>query len=140
MVRRELSRSSKRSWPPPQAPMRPTPAQERLLKMAELIELAERATVADEFRIISEAALAVFGHQDERYKRVLRLLEAGASLDAAITLVPEGQDCSLWWGMRGGNVTATAEIDGAAVAIAATPALALCAVSLRAKAQPGDAE
>lgn len=62
------------------------------LTLLQRAEEAERATEADEFRIISEAALAIFGWQDERYKRVLRMLEAGASLDAALTIyvrVPE---------------------------------------------------
>lgn len=106
------------------------------LSLTQRAEAAERSCAAQEFSIISEAALAVFGWQDERYKRVLRLLEAGASLDAAMTLVPEG---FLWVGgysptnKAGMAVCPDGESDGCS-ATAATPALALCAAVLRALA------
>ena len=56
-----------------------------------------------------------------------------ASLDAAMTLVPEGR----WWSVNGGNradVWASGYIDERWHATAATPALALTAAALRARA------
>lgn len=103
------------------------------LTLLQRAEEAERATEANEFRIISEAALAIFGWQDERYKRVLRMLEAGASLDAALTLVPEGWD----WVINSDGACTLEHPDHAVPlveAFAATPALALCAAALRARA------
>jgi hypothetical protein len=105
------------------------------LTLLQRAEEAERATAADEFRIISEAALAIFGWQDGCYKRVLRLLEAGASLDAAMTLVPEGFDWII--GRTNDGLTIHAEVGGRGdefMRFAATPALALCAAALHARA------
>jgi hypothetical protein len=123
------------------------PVVRKLVELAERVE-AERATPADEFRIISEAALSIFGWEDERYKRVLRLLEAGASLDAAMRLVPEGWepviDCvnqdqrlahvDLWQSVTklGGDGLPFNE---RAVGNATTPALALTAACLKARAE-----
>jgi len=102
---------------------------------------AESAICSDEFRIISEAALAVFGWQDDRYKRGLRLLEIGASLDAAMSLVPEGWAWSLShlppFGPAGKSdavLNNTVFAENAVIGTAATPALALCAAALRARA------
>jgi hypothetical protein len=54
-----------------------------------------------------------------------------ASLDAAMTLVPEGED----WAVGSGPLFPTsARVAGKPAVQAATPALALCAASLRAKA------
>ena len=55
------------------------------------------------------------------------------SLDAAMALVPKGCEPLLWWGERHGKGMATAEI-GDMAAIATTPALALTAACLRARA------
>jgi hypothetical protein len=53
------------------------------------------------------------------------------SLDAAMTLVPEGED----WAVGSGPLFPTsARVAGKPAVQAATPALALCAASLRAKA------
>lgn len=110
------------------------------LTLLQRAEEAERATAADEFRIIGEAALAIFGWQDERYKHVLRLLDAGASIDTAISLVPEGAYYTLkrytheqppHWAYVGDDREPS-------TGIAATAALALCAASLRARAAQGD--
>lgn len=114
------------------------------LTLLQRAEEAERATTADEFRIISEAALAVFGWQDERYKRVIRLLEAGASLDAAMTfyaalrdrfrlrdLCDWGHNWSVgldWLERKYGHIDVEAK----------TAPLALTAASLRALAQQKD--
>lgn len=110
-----------------------------------LAEEAERANGGDEFRIISEAALSIFGWTDDRYKRVLRLLEAGTSLDAAMTLVPSDP----WLEIRGprkylniptrspnfwsANVSCWNH-EGQKTGWGATPALALTAAALRARA------
>ena len=114
-------------------------------------EAAELATSADEFQIISEAALAIFGWTDERYKRVLRLIEVGASIDAAMSLLPDHpwrlatlayyppinfQSRNGWFVNLSSDVPPFP--DGwngvtTVVVYAATPALALTAASLRAR-------
>jgi hypothetical protein len=111
------------------------------LTLAQRAEQAEQATVADEFRVISEAALAIFGWQDDRYRRALHLLEAGASLDAAMMLVPEGATWEIGnTGPTSSYATVYAPITDEPgwvtnePAEAATPALALCAAALRARA------
>jgi hypothetical protein len=54
-----------------------------------------------------------------------------ASLDAAMTLVPDGQNFNLFW--RAEEGAGFAGVDGSSTK-AATPALALCAAALRARA------
>lgn len=64
-----------------------------------------------------------------------------ASLDAAITLVPEGFDVHFYLERRGGSsaiVTSTKAL-GLARVFAATPALAICTAALRARASIGTA-
>lgn len=69
-----------------------------------------------------------------------------ASIDAAATLVPDGYDVSLYWGLPGFKPQAQLETEATRRAEwmdlvngeAATPALALCAASLRARAAAGE--
>lgn len=110
------------------------------LTPTERAALAEAGSPEDEFRIISEAILNVFGWNDERYKRALRQLEAGASIDAAMSLVPEGHKVSLSQELNGNRWEAVlshiAPEDHAwrhPFVFAATPALALTAAALRAR-------
>ena len=58
------------------------------------------------------------------------------SLDAAVTLVPEGSAFVLWSRSIGGK--AVADIDAEHVGKATTPALALCAAALRARAHQSE--
>ena len=85
----------------------------------------------------------------ERQNRFTDFLEAGAFLDAALTLVPEG--CAPWHCGRhnktGRHPRTMQSVDGGAdayltvgtnepiYAMAATPALALCAAALRARSE-----
>lgn len=101
------------------------------MNAGELNALAERvkaATGPDQFRVITEAGMAVWGWHDPRFKRLLRLCEEGAFLDAAMTLVPEGSRVILNIAEDGITTAIVAGTQG----VADTPALALTAACLRA--------
>ena len=111
-----------------------------------LAEWAERLTgdrsdaAISEMRAFNEAV-----HQTQPGPKVNIPLDYGASLDAAMTLVPEGWqgDGMKWWAEEGASCHLIGSQwngeswvhqfnDGRVQADAATPALALCAAALRA--------
>lgn len=114
--------------------------------MSEILKLAERCEAASgaNYALEREIAEAV-GHPSAKasgfqmqYEGV-RLPSYTASLDAAMTLVPEGCDVTLdvEKGRGGAIVFDDLGVEGIGRSSAATPALALCAASLRARsAQP----
>lgn len=132
--------------------MTPLPP-ERVAKMMELAAACERAGGPDRELDVEIASHFGFRVVDEGHPlgrqcydadhRSVRLPAYTASLDAAMTLVPEGWHTFMatedrhshnWsWSLRGG-------FGWKAQARAATPALALCAAALRAGALPQDGE
>lgn len=99
-------------------------------KLIELAERAEQATGPDsamDFDIARTIADLSGSNQP--------ILAYTASLDAAMTLVPEGW---FWTGGRDregrGAMAVVSQDDCLVPAVAATPALALCAAALRARA------
>lgn len=99
-----------------------------------LVERIEGATKndADLFR---EVATAVFGSVPDVMNR---FLAAGAYLDAAMQLVPEWCFWALNMAGDGSGFDAMCQDDGPVKwTRAATPALALCAASLRARISKG---
>jgi hypothetical protein len=99
------------------------PLPERLLELA---ERCERAT-GPNFRLEQEIGAVVFPKLADIY------LPYTASLDAAMTLVPDGANVALQ--TDGGPGPIAIVTPGERFARAATPALALCAAALRARAQ-----
>lgn len=115
-----------------------------------LLELAEKVAAASEndVELFSEAYEAVFGNspvveyrQPNGYRGTtfVRLLEVEAFLDAALLLVPEGWEfylerngAALWDGRESSHRRPIFR------AHAATPALALTAASLKARALQGE--
>lgn len=132
------------------------------MNRAELLALAERCEKAEGRDLVLDADITEAMHPELRsapWERVSYLSGRAvtfadrsdpdnlnvvspprftASLDAALALVPEGWECALYWGVRGFPPQAQLEpcdtrefqIDGVAV----SPALALCAAALRARA------
>lgn len=103
------------------------------MKLIEKIEAAKEETQRS---VIYDAL--VWAHKNEhitdgKYDLAIRFLNAGAYLDAAMQLVPEG-----WWWVLNSGVTAPATAllgtrDNPGVrSMGATPALAFCAACLRA--------
>lgn len=109
--------------------------------MNDLIERIEAAR-EDNADLFRAAATAVFGFVPDVMNR---FLAAGAFTDAALILVPKGRGSdvggTIWnveaWdgpGAHAQHVEATAWVCGAPRVHAATPALALCAAALKARA------
>lgn len=98
--------------------------------LLELADRVEQATGPD--RDLDGEIHSGIGKRDQQWSYAPSYT---ASLDAAMTLVPEGLDVNLWWGIRKGLPLATAEIDAGMVGMAATPALALAAACLRTRGQ-----
>lgn len=100
---------------------------------AELIALAERCEQADgpNFELEREIADAVWQAKwGKRRPKDIRPQACTASLDAAMTLVPEGATFSVTKRVTGEGCHADIDLDH--FANAATPALALTAAALRA--------
>lgn len=98
-----------------------------------LVELAERCEAATEGDVSLSYAIwqAVVGPTAPHSAQP----DYTESLDAAVALVPEVPD----WFCGRAHEKPFAHIDGTEVRYAATPALALCAAALRARAQsPGE--
>ena len=117
---------------------------------AELIARIENASAADQSDVIRAAlrhALDQGWITVDAYKRAQLMCNAGAFVDAALTLIPEGHAWSVRW-----NRASDGELYGDARcwrfchprddetpthrALAATPALALSAAALRARSTP----
>lgn len=122
--------------------MTPQVISERLLELAERCEAAtgpDRELMCAAFKAVfpevSSGAWGAIGAWDTRYDRFSAMLDVGASLDAAMTLVPEGMSANL-----GNDVQCWANIwhdipayDGLPFeGRAATLPLAICAAALRA--------
>lgn len=110
--------------------------------MSALLELAERceaAKEADTSWLMKDVGAVVYGHGSDAQKcrRFYRLIREGAYLDAAMTLAPEG-----WrWQVESLGVAAVSKGGMQATSpdplhskAATTPALALVAAALRARA------
>lgn len=108
------------------------------LRLVELAERIEKATGPDR-ELDREIANGVIGWPMFAIP-VNPIWRYTASLDAAMTLVPEG------WFLNGvyengeGRTYATLRKCNLAAAVAATPALALCAAALKARAQAKDSK
>lgn len=112
------------------------------------LELAERVENATgpSFALFADAFEAIYGGRSslgEKWSAFCALCEAEAWLDAALTLVPEGCsfDLSKDHYRDGGKWVCTTGPDDHyhtnGRGMAATPALALCAAALRARAEGG---
>lgn len=118
---------------------------EALLALAERCEQATGADALTRLDLLEmfrsaypRAAFASGKASDAARNRFIWLWENGATLDAALTLVPEGHDTQvhLYAGREGEGaviVTPSKRI-GLPRVFAATPALALCAAALKAHA------
>lgn len=125
---------------------------EQLRELAERCEKAsgpDRALMCAAYKAaypeVSSGAWDAIDTWDAGYDRFCAMLDTGAHLDAAMSLVPEGH---LWFAMNAGGLAATKPDLTCASALvtpfenvsdvdpveAATPALALCAAALRARA------
>lgn len=105
--------------------------------LLDLAERCEKATEEQQRALLLEAFDAVFLDDPEaRFLRFRRLVDAGAYLDAAMTLVPDGYDWII--GRTNDGLTIPAEVGGRGdeyMRFGNTPALALCAAALRARSQ-----
>lgn len=120
--------------------------------MSELLKLAERCEKASgpDRELFWQAYEAVFGKANaeiidqfpghkmpDTWERFRKLLDAGGFLDAAMTLVPEGYSYgagTTFYERKGWAYCIEYGASGFKNIDAATPALALCAAALRARA------
>lgn len=111
--------------------------------MRDLLELAaacEAATGPDEYELIRDSWVAIHG-DEANWHPFIDILGAGGGLSAAMTLVPEGWHLALYSpGQMGGHLWYATldppkfDHDHETQSDAATPALALCAAALKARA------
>lgn len=113
------------------------------------MELAARCEAATETQApfcLIDAHEAVCGlpYRAEQSRYFRGLIEAQAYLDAAMTLVPEGWEVALYYGVRIFKPEAQLETEERRIqgskpisGMAETIALALCAAALRARASTG---